>query len=45
VLLELGDQVLADGEEEKAVAKGERVRRSTGYSDSHPHDLSKICVL
>ena len=35
VLLELGDQVLADGEEEKAVAEGERVRRTPGYSDSH----------
>ena len=35
MLFELCDEVLADGEEEKAVAKGERVRRTTGHSDSH----------
>ena len=35
MLLELGDQVLADGEEEKAVAEGERVRCTPGYSDSN----------
>ena len=35
MLFELCDEVLADSEEEKAVAEGERVCRTPGYSDSH----------
>ena len=35
VLLELGQKILAHCEEEEAVAEGERVRRTPGYSDSH----------
>ena len=35
VLLELGDQVLADSEEEKAVAEGERVGSASCDSDPH----------
>ena len=34
-LLHLRDQVLGDGQEEEAVAEGQRVRSTPGYSDSH----------
>ena len=35
MLFELCDEVLADGEEEKAVAEGERISRSSCDSDPH----------
>ena len=40
MLFELGDEVLADGEEEKAVAEGERV--GSASCDSDPHLWSHI---
>ena len=35
MLFELGDEVLADGEEEKAVAEGERVGSASCDRDPH----------
>ena len=45
VLLELGDEVPGHGEEEEAVAEGERGRRSSRDGDADSHHVTQVQML
>lgn len=44
-LFQLRQQVSGHGEQQDAVAEGQRSCRASRYGDSHAHDVAQICIF